>query len=175
MFSNWKQKMLNYHIFPSIHSLCPLALKVSSAFHCSPLRCFCSLIGVHLWYISLDWAWFRKAHTHTSTWVDCACQSTNQAWVKRMENRGYRGTAHRRANAVPTVWWWQHHAVGMFCSDRKWETSQDRGRDECNNVQEDNLLHRLLELRVGRRVIFQQDNHPDRTAKFLKRWLQDKC
>ncbi|XP_073323188.1 uncharacterized protein [Pagrus major] len=33
------------------------------------------------------------------------------------------------------AWWWQHHAVGMFFSGRNWETSQDRGKDECSNVQ----------------------------------------
>ena len=31
---------------------------------------------------------------------------------------------------------WQHHAVGMFFSDRDWETSHDRGKDECK-VQRD--------------------------------------
>ena len=33
------------------------------------------------------------------------------------------------------AWWWQHHAVGKFFSSRNWETSQDRGKDECSNVQ----------------------------------------
>ena len=31
------------------------------------------------------------------------------------------------------AWWWKHHAVGMFFSIRKWETSQDRGKDQRSN------------------------------------------
>jgi hypothetical protein len=32
------------------------------------------------------------------------------------------------------AWWWKHHAVGMFCSGRDWETSYDRGKDEQSKV-----------------------------------------
>ena len=47
------------------------------------------------------------------------------------------GTVHHLANTIPTV---NHgggscHAVGMFLSGTKWETSRDRGTDESGNVQ----------------------------------------
>ena len=35
------------------------------------------------------------------------------------------------------VWWWQHHAVGMFFSSRDCETSKDRGKDDRSKVQRD--------------------------------------
>ena len=35
------------------------------------------------------------------------------------------------------VWWWQHHAVGMFFRGRHWETRQDRGKDEWRKVLKD--------------------------------------
>ena len=37
----------------------------------------------------------------------------------------------------------------------------------------DNLLQTGLDLRLGRRFIFQQDNDPKRTAKITKEWLRD--
>ncbi|KAK3574571.1 hypothetical protein QTP86_010183 [Hemibagrus guttatus] len=74
------------------------------------------------------------------------------------------------------AWWWQHHAVGMFFSSRNWETSQDGGKDECSNVRDmldESLLQSALDLRLGRRFIFQKDNYPKHTAKITKEWLLD--
>ena len=57
--------------------------------------------------------------------------------------------------------WWHHHAVGMFFSDRHWETSQDRGKDEQSKVQRD--------LYFG-----SPSNNPKHTAKTTQEWLRDK-
>ena len=40
-------------------------------------------------------------------------------------------------NLPRSLWWWQHHAVGMFFSSRDWETSQDQGKDKWCNVERD--------------------------------------
>ncbi|KAI3360341.1 hypothetical protein L3Q82_014656 [Scortum barcoo] len=69
------------------------------------------------------------------------------------------------------AWWWQHHAVGMFFSGRNWETSQDRGKMNAamyRDILDENLLQSALDLRLGRRFIFQQDNDPKHTAKITK-------
>ena len=44
--------------------------------------------------------------------------------------------AKPESGTIPTVklWWWQHHAVGIFFSGRYWETSQDHWKDEQNKV-----------------------------------------
>ena len=41
------------------------------------------------------------------------------------------------------------------------------------DILEENLLQSALDLRLGRRFIFQQDNDPKHTAKKMKEWLQD--
>uniref|UniRef100_A0A8C4TC08 Tc1-like transposase DDE domain-containing protein n=1 Tax=Erpetoichthys calabaricus TaxID=27687 RepID=A0A8C4TC08_ERPCA len=40
-------------------------------------------------------------------------------------------------------------------------------------ILDENLLQSALDLRLGRRFIFQQDNNPKHTAKISKEWLQD--
>uniref|UniRef100_A0AAQ4PE92 Tc1-like transposase DDE domain-containing protein n=1 Tax=Gasterosteus aculeatus aculeatus TaxID=481459 RepID=A0AAQ4PE92_GASAC len=37
----------------------------------------------------------------------------------------------------------------------------------------ENMLQSALDLRLGRRFIFQQDNDPKHTAKITKEWLRD--
>ena len=51
--------------------------------------------------------------------------------LEETRHRSSPGQYHPYSEA----WWWQHHAVGIFFSGRSWETSQDRGKDECSNVQ----------------------------------------
>lgn len=41
--------------------------------------------------------------------------------------RNKPGMAHYQANTSPynEAWWWQHHAIQVFCSSKNWETSQN--------------------------------------------------
>jgi len=74
------------------------------------------------------------------------------------------------------AWWWQHHAVGMLFSSRNWESTQGRGKINAamyRDITDDNLLQSALDLGLGRRFIFQQNNDPKHTAKITKQWLQD--
>ena len=41
------------------------------------------------------------------------------------------------------------------------------------DILDENLLQRVLDLRLGRRFIFQQDNDPKHITKITKEWLQD--
>uniref|UniRef100_A0A8C4T630 Tc1-like transposase DDE domain-containing protein n=1 Tax=Erpetoichthys calabaricus TaxID=27687 RepID=A0A8C4T630_ERPCA len=41
------------------------------------------------------------------------------------------------------------------------------------DILDENLLQSALDLRLGQRFIFQQDNDPKHTAKISKEWLQD--
>ena len=40
-------------------------------------------------------------------------------------------------------------------------------------ILDENLLQSALDLRLGLRFIFQQDNNPQHTAKITKEWLRD--
>lgn len=72
------------------------------------------------------------------------------------------GITHRLANAIPAeAWWWEHHAVGMFFVRRNRETSQGQGKDAAiySDILDDNLLQSTLDLGLGLRFIFQQENN----------------
>jgi hypothetical protein len=48
---------------------------------------------------------------------------------------------------------------------RDWETFQDRGKDERSRVIVENLIQSSQDLRLGRRLSFQQHNDPKHKAK----------
>ncbi|KAG2462973.1 TC1A transposase, partial [Polypterus senegalus] len=88
------------------------------------------------------------------------------------------GTAHHQANTIPTVkhgggsimLWGCFSAAGtgrLVRIKRKMTAAMYR------DILDENLLQSALDLRLGRRFIFQQDNDPKHTAKITKEWLQD--
>ncbi|KAG2456329.1 TCB1 transposase, partial [Polypterus senegalus] len=88
------------------------------------------------------------------------------------------GTAHHPANTIPRVnngggsimLWGCFSAAGTGRIVRiKGKMTAAMYRD----ILDENLLQSTLDLRLGRRFIFQQDNDPKHTAKILKEWLQD--
>ncbi|KAG2456602.1 TC1A transposase, partial [Polypterus senegalus] len=89
------------------------------------------------------------------------------------------GTAHYQANTIPTVkhgggsimLWGCFSVAGTGTLVRiKGMMTAAMYRD----ILDENLLQSALDLRLGRRFIFQQDNDPKHTAKISKEWLQDK-
>ncbi|KAG2458309.1 TC1A transposase, partial [Polypterus senegalus] len=87
-------------------------------------------------------------------------------------------TTHHQANTIPTVkhgggsimLWGCFSAAGTGRLVRiKGKMSATMYRD----ILDENVLQSALDLRLGRRFIFQQDNDPKHTAKISKEWLQD--
>ncbi|KAG2465714.1 TCB2 transposase, partial [Polypterus senegalus] len=62
----------------------------------------------------------------------------------------------------------RHMAARLEFAKRHLKDSQTM-----RNKADENLLQSTLDLRLGRRFIFQQDNDPKHTAKISKEWLQD--
>ncbi|KAG2455796.1 TCB1 transposase, partial [Polypterus senegalus] len=88
------------------------------------------------------------------------------------------GTAYHQANTIPTVkhvgdsimLWGCFSVAGtgrLVRIKRKMTAAMYR------DILDENLLQSTLDLRLGRRFIFQQDNDPKHTAKISKEWLQD--
>ncbi|KAK3540002.1 hypothetical protein QTP70_022799, partial [Hemibagrus guttatus] len=74
------------------------------------------------------------------------------------------------------AWWWQHHAVGCFSAVGTGRLVRMKGKMYAvmyRDILDENLLQSALDLRLGRRFIFQQDNDPKHTAKIRKVWLRD--
>ncbi|KAG2470180.1 TC1A transposase, partial [Polypterus senegalus] len=88
------------------------------------------------------------------------------------------GTAHHQANTIPTV---KHGSGsimlwGCFLAAGTGKLVRIKGRMTAamyRDILDENLLQSALDLRLGRRFIFQQDNDPKHTAKISKEWLQD--
>ncbi|KAG2466400.1 TCB1 transposase, partial [Polypterus senegalus] len=87
------------------------------------------------------------------------------------------GTTHHQANTIPTV----KHGGGSImlwgCFSASWTGRLVRIKGKMTaamyrDILDENLLQSALDLRLGRRFIFQQDD-PKRTAKISKEWLQD--
>ncbi|KAG2469659.1 TC1A transposase, partial [Polypterus senegalus] len=88
------------------------------------------------------------------------------------------GTAHHQANTIPTarhgggsiMLWGCFSVAGTGRLVRiKGKMTAAKYRD----ILDENLLQSALDLRLGRRFIFQQYNDPKHTAKISKEWLQD--
>uniref|UniRef100_A0AAR2KAJ4 Tc1-like transposase DDE domain-containing protein n=1 Tax=Pygocentrus nattereri TaxID=42514 RepID=A0AAR2KAJ4_PYGNA len=88
------------------------------------------------------------------------------------------GTAHHEANTIPTV---KHGGGsimlwGCFSAAGTGRLVRIEGKMNAamyRDILDKNLLQSALDLRLGRRFIFQQDNDPKHTAKISKQWLQD--
>ncbi|KAG2467689.1 TC1A transposase, partial [Polypterus senegalus] len=88
------------------------------------------------------------------------------------------GTAHHQANTKPIV---KHGGDsimlwGCFSMAGTGRLVRIKGKMTVamyRDILDENLLQSALDLRLGRRFIFQQDNDPKHTAKISKEWLQD--
>lgn len=88
------------------------------------------------------------------------------------------GTAHHLANTIPTV---KHGGGsimlwGCFSAAGTGRLVRIEGKMNAamyRDILDENLLQSALDLRLGRRFIFQQDNDPKHTAKITKEWLRD--
>ena len=89
------------------------------------------------------------------------------------------GTAHHLANTIPTV---KHGGGsimlwGCFSAAGTGRLVRIEGKMNAamyREILDENLLQSALDLRLGRRFTFQQDNDPKHTAKITKEWLRDK-
>ncbi|KAG2461068.1 TCB1 transposase, partial [Polypterus senegalus] len=88
------------------------------------------------------------------------------------------GTAHHQANTILIV---KHGGGGIilwgcFLAAGTGRLVRIKGKMTAamyRDILDENLLQSALDLRLGRRFIFQQDNDPKHTAKISKEWLQD--
>uniref|UniRef100_A0AAQ4PT98 Transposase Tc1-like domain-containing protein n=1 Tax=Gasterosteus aculeatus aculeatus TaxID=481459 RepID=A0AAQ4PT98_GASAC len=87
------------------------------------------------------------------------------------------GTAHHLANTIPTV---KHGGGsimlwGCFSAGGTGRLVRTEGKMNAamyRDILDENMLQSALDLRLGRRFIFQQDNDPKHTAKIPKEWLR---
>ncbi|KAG2466803.1 TCB1 transposase, partial [Polypterus senegalus] len=88
------------------------------------------------------------------------------------------GTTHHQANTIPTVKHGDGSIMlwGCFSAAGTGRLVRIKGKMTAamyRDILDENLLQSALDLRLGCRFIFQQDNDPKHTAKISKEWLQD--
>uniref|UniRef100_A0AAQ4QBR4 Tc1-like transposase DDE domain-containing protein n=1 Tax=Gasterosteus aculeatus aculeatus TaxID=481459 RepID=A0AAQ4QBR4_GASAC len=88
------------------------------------------------------------------------------------------GTAHHLANTIPTVkraggsiMLWGCFLVGG--TGRRVRIEGKMNAAMYRDILDENMLQSALDLRLGQRFIFQQDNDLEHTAKITKKWLRD--
>ncbi len=101
--------------------------------------------------------------------------------MKQILNSGKRhvwrkpGTAHHLPNTIPTV----KHGGGSIilwgCFSAAGTGRLVRIEGKMNAAMYRDIIDENLDLRLGRRFIFQQDNDPKHTAKITNEWLWDNC
>uniref|UniRef100_A0AAQ4QMX9 Transposase Tc1-like domain-containing protein n=1 Tax=Gasterosteus aculeatus aculeatus TaxID=481459 RepID=A0AAQ4QMX9_GASAC len=87
------------------------------------------------------------------------------------------GTAHHLANTIPTVKQGGGSIMlwGCFSAGETGRLVRIEGKMNAamyRDILDENMLRSALDLRLGRRFIFQQDNDPKHTAKITKEWLR---
>uniref|UniRef100_A0AAQ4RHL8 Transposase Tc1-like domain-containing protein n=1 Tax=Gasterosteus aculeatus aculeatus TaxID=481459 RepID=A0AAQ4RHL8_GASAC len=87
------------------------------------------------------------------------------------------GTGHHLANTIPTVkdgggsiMLWGCFSAGA--TGRLVRIEGEMNAAMYRDIFDENMLQSALDLRLGRRFIFQQDNDPKHTAKITKEWLR---
>uniref|UniRef100_A0AAQ4RDI1 Tc1-like transposase DDE domain-containing protein n=1 Tax=Gasterosteus aculeatus aculeatus TaxID=481459 RepID=A0AAQ4RDI1_GASAC len=127
---------------------------------------------------------FSKKHT-TARLKDSQTMRNNifglmkQRFGLNAKRRVWRkpGTAHHLANTIPTVkhgggsimLWGRFSAGG---TERLVRIEGKMNAAMYRDTLDENMLQSALDLRLGRRLIFQQDNDPKHTAKITKEWLR---
>ena len=67
--------------------------------------------------------------------------------------------------------------MGFLFISRDWQACQDRrdnGRCKFRRILDENLLKSAMNLKLGRRFTFHQDNDPNHKAKATLEWLNKK-
>ena len=90
-----------------------------------------------------------------------------------------RGTTHHLENTIPTVKHGGGSIILWVCFSAAGTGKLVRIEGKMNGAKyreilDKNLLQSAQDLRLGRRVTFQQDNDPKHTAKTTQEWLRDK-
>ncbi|CAJ0964682.1 unnamed protein product [Ranitomeya imitator] len=75
-------------------------------------------------------------------------------------------------NSNSETWWRQHHASAAG-TGRLVVIEGNMNAYKYRDIQDENLFQNVLDLRLGQRFTFKQDNDPKHTAKITKEWLEN--